>query len=409
MNIIIFTENNRAGGMDTFYTNLAKSWPKADDRFIFICNKGHPGLKFLIDEFPSNTRTVSHSILLNWDLNWVNKINILIIQRILRKLLRYLLIPYQYLAIKKLLKTYHADHLIAVNGGYPGGFTTRLANIAWKSLGKGKSIHSLHGLLLNRNSSIPNIFSLLEKYFTSKHLASLDHLICVSQACADSFKNYPDYDFKKIIDVVHNGINLEEEKEAKNIPDLRKTLQLNKDANILLMLATYDANKGHSHLFKAMNIILKRYPECHLVICGDHSGTDKSSVNKIMENIMSNIDNVHLLDYIPNASNLIKQADVLLIASQITESFGLTAVEAMRHKKPIVSTDTDALKEVIGLDGNAGYCLDKNNYILYAEKIIYLLDNPDARKTMGENGNKRVKAKFNSIRMAKEYHSLLLK
>jgi glycosyltransferase involved in cell wall biosynthesis len=115
------------------------------------------------------------------------------------------------------------------------------------------------------------------------------------------------------------------------------------------------------------------------------------------------------LNYIPNASNLIKQADVLLIASQITESFGLTAVEAMRHKKPIVSTDTDALKEVIGLDGNAGYCLDKNNYILYAEKIIYLLDNPDARKTMGENGNKRVKAKFNSIRMAKEYHSLLLK
>ena len=406
MNIIIFTENNRAGGMDTFYTNLAKSWPNTDDRIIFICNKGHPGLKFLIDALPSNTKIVSHSILLNWDLDWVNKINIIIIQKILRKLLRYLLIPYQYLSIKKLLKTHHADHLIAVNGGYPGGFTTRLANIAWKSLGKGKSIHSLHGLPQNNYSSI---FSLLEKYITSKHLASLDHLICVSQTCADSFKNYPDYATKKIIGVIHNGINLEEEKEPENIPDLRETLQLKKDARVLLMLGTYDLNKGHSHLFKAMNIILKKYPECHLVICGDHVGTDKGSVNKIMKSIMTTTDNVHLLDYIPNASNLIKQADILLIASQITESFGLTAVEAMRDKKPIVSTDTDALKEIIGLDGNAGYCLEKNDYILYAEKIIYLLDNPDTGKAMGENGNKRVKAKFNSIRMSKEYHSLLLK
>ena len=100
---------------------------------------------------------------------------------------------------------------------------------------------------------------------------------------------------------------------------------------------------------------------------------------------------------------------MFLIASQITEAFGLTAIEAMKYKKPIISTEIDGLRETVGLDGDAGYCLEKNNYASYADKIIYLLKNPDIRNDMGENGRKRIESKFNSVRMSEEYYALLLK
>ena len=411
MNIIIFTENKSAGGMDTFYENLVKAWPNKDDKIIFICNKGHPGLKFLSNVFPDNSRIVPHSLLLSWDINWVNNIQIIIIQKIIRKLLKYALLPYQYLSIKKLLKTINADFLISVNGSYPGGITTRLANIAWKSIGKGKSIHSLHGLSLHNDSSygFKKSLNIFDKYITVKHISSLSNLVCVSQSCADSLKNYPGYDDKLPAQVIYNGINLEEENKSESTLNLRNNLKLSKDSKILLMLGTYDSNKGHAHLFKAMNIVLNKYPECHLVICGDHRGLEKYLVVKSMENIMSDTKNIHLLDYIPNASSLIKQVDILLIASQITEAFGLTAIEAMKYKKPIISTEIDGLRETVGLDGDAGYCLEKNNYASYADKIIYLLKNPDIRNDMGENGRKRIESKFNSVRMSEEYYALLLK
>ena len=411
MNIVIFTENKSAGGMDTFYENLVKSWPCKNDKIIFICNKGHPGLKFLSNAFPKNTRIIPHSLLLSWDIDWVNNIKVIIIQKIIRKLLKYILLPYQYLSIKKLLKTINADFLISVNGGYPGGITTRLANIAWESIGKGKSVHSLHGLSLHNNSSygFKKLLNIFDKYITAKHISSLSNLVCVSKSCADSLKNYPGYDDKIPTQVIYNGINLEEKNKSESILDLRYHLKLSKDSKILLMLGTYDSNKGHSHIFKAMNLVLSKYPECHLVICGDHRGLEKYLVIKSMENIMLGTKNIHLLDYMQNASYLIKQVDILLIASQITEAFGLTAIEAMKYKKPIISTDIDGLRETIGVDGDAGYCLEKNNYSSYADKIIYLLENEMIRDSMGKNGRKRVEDKFNSARMSKEYHALLLK
>ena len=44
------------------------------------------------------------------------------------------------------------EAIIAVNGSYPGGQTCLLSNIAWASLGRKKSIHSLHGYSIKTRS-----------------------------------------------------------------------------------------------------------------------------------------------------------------------------------------------------------------------------------------------------------------
>ena len=80
----------------------------------------------------------------------------------------------------------------------------------------------------------------------------------------------------------------------------------------------------------------------------------------------------------------------------------------MSNNIPVISTDVGGLKEVIE-DSEVGYCCDKNNPELFAEKIVYLLKNPQIRKKMGIKGQERVKNYFNSKKMSMEYYSLLTK
>ena len=68
MKIIIFTENSRAGGMDSFIKLLIQMWPDRSDDFMLICNASHPGLLQLEKSLPSNVKVFRHNIPLNWNI-----------------------------------------------------------------------------------------------------------------------------------------------------------------------------------------------------------------------------------------------------------------------------------------------------------------------------------------------------
>lgn len=65
----------------------------------------------------------------------------------------------------------------------------------------------------------------------------------------------------------------------------------------------------------------------------------------------------------------------------------LKLMEYMAAKKPVVQFD---LKEGKYSAGEASLYAENNNETDFAEKIIYLLDNPELRKRMGELGYKRI-------------------
>lgn len=83
----------------------------------------------------------------------------------------------------------------------------------------------------------------------------------------------------------------------------------------------------------------------------------------------------------------------VVVSSSTSESFGKVLVEANACGKPVVSTATTGAKEIIK-DGYNGYLVPIGDYQKLAEKIIYLLNNPDKAQEMGENGKKLVAEKF---------------
>ena len=47
MNLLIFLQNSKKGGVDTFITNLINFWPDKKSKIYLVCNKSHPGIKYL--------------------------------------------------------------------------------------------------------------------------------------------------------------------------------------------------------------------------------------------------------------------------------------------------------------------------------------------------------------------------
>jgi len=401
MKIIIFTENNRAGGMDTFITSLINNWPIKEDSFTVICNQSHPGIPYMANLLPNEAKLITHKIPLNWSLGskFLNKLPIFI-QRIFRQIFRILLSPLQYFLIKKLFVNQNGDYLFSVNGGYPGGETCRLANIVWKRLYNKQSIHNIHNFAVNYRK----IFSIYETFIDKQLERSCNRIVTVSKACSNSLMVRPVFKKSNKILHIYNGLN--DKSKIKIKSEIRDTIKIKKEDKLLVMVGTFEERKGHEFLFKAMSYVYQRHPNVHLAIVGTGSKSETQRINQYIQKYTPK-KNIHLTGFLDNAYQVIASADILVIPSQDFESFGLTALEAMFQAIPVVSTDHGGLPETIGENGIAGLYSASDDHELFSKNIIYLLDNHDISKKIGLNGKIRAEKFFSSIEMAKKYQNLL--
>ena len=88
---------------------------------------------------------------------------------------------------------------------------------------------------------------------------------------------------------------------------------------------------------------------------------------------------------------LLKESDVLVLPSHY-ESFGISAIEAMAWKLPVVCGDSGFTKEIV-VDGQTGYVAKTGDASDIADKIIQLAD-VQALETMGNNAEKLVREKY---------------
>ena len=73
-------------------------------------------------------------------------------------------------------------------------------------------------------------------------------------------------------------------------------------------------------------------------------------------------------------------------------------IEAMGAGLPIVSTDRGAITESV-IDGKNGFIVGQKNPLQIAEKIKYLINNPEQRKKMGEESRRLYLENFTEDKM----------
>jgi glycosyltransferase involved in cell wall biosynthesis len=226
----------------------------------------------------------------------------------------------------------------------------------------------------------------------------------VSHCCAESLRLRPTFANSDKIRYVYNGVAVPQKDESAPL-DLRLRLSIG-NAPLCLMLATYEQRKGHAFLFEAFRSVNELYPQAHLAICGDGTKAEREVVERLRVLVAPDA-NIHLLEFIPAGSKLIRQADILIVASQEWESFGWTVIEAMALGVPVVSTNSGGLAEVVGPNGVAGFAVDPQDVDSFAACISELISQPQRRDEMGAAGRRRVVEHFKVEDMAMKYAQMV--
>lgn len=111
-----------------------------------------------------------------------------------------------------------------------------------------------------------------------------------------------------------------------------------------------------------------------------------------------------------NLSEIYASADIF-VAPSITasdgdkEGFGLVILEAMASGLPVVASKSGGITDII-IDGKNGLLCEEKNTIQIAEKINYILENPEIAKEFVQNGYETVKN--NSYEeVAKKYRDII--
>lgn len=178
----------------------------------------------------------------------------------------------------------------------------------------------------------------------------------------------------------------------------------------LLFVGRFVEKKGLCYLIDALPLILKKHPQASLRIAGD--GPEKRILQTQCAKLRVS-DRVRFLGAIKNEflPALYQESNVVVFPSIIAkdgdrEGFGLVLVEAMGCECATVVTDLPAMKDII-IDGKTGFVVPQKNVQKLAEKIISLLDDPEAGRWVGKEGRRFVVERYDWDEIAKQYAALI--
>ena len=181
-----------------------------------------------------------------------------------------------------------------------------------------------------------------------------------------------------VVKYIHGiGINPARLSQPDAQVDIRKELQLHKDAFLCISVGELNENKNHQVVIKALGQL--KDPDIHYIICG--KGNQLENLKKLAkEQGVQN--NVHFLGYRLDVVNICKQADVFLFPSH-REGLGVAPLEAMFCGIPLITArirgPVDFMKE-----GKTGYLSDPDDVNSFASKIKQLKSDPQLCAEMGK-------------------------
>jgi glycosyltransferase involved in cell wall biosynthesis len=164
-----------------------------------------------------------------------------------------------------------------------------------------------------------------------------------------------------------------------------------------LLFAAADITKRRKGLLltlKAFNIIKANIPDVILHVAGGIS--DKNYLNTIKRYLKRNgIEKgvVFLGQLSPNRLAQEYADCSLFLSSSKFETFSLVIAQALAAGRPVIATKSGGPQSLID-EGETGFLVEYNDIEKFAEKVIWLLNNDEARSQMGKNAKQVARERF---------------
>lgn len=199
--------------------------------------------------------------------------------------------------------------------------------------------------------------------------------------------------------VIYNGFNFDRTNNISPKETIREQININ-TKYIVGMVATYSKFKDYTTYFNAAQIILRNRKDTTFIAIGKN--TDSILLKNLIDDKFD--DHIRLLGMKSNIESFVNAMDVCIL-STFTEGISNSILEYMALGKPVIATSGGGTCEILE-DNVTGFLVSQSNPIELAEKVELLLNDPQLRLQMGNNGKERIKKAFLIDKMASEYISV---
>ena len=215
------------------------------------------------------------------------------------------------------------------------------------------------------------------------------------------------------ISVVPAGLDCERFKPAEKNEQVAKKLGISKDSIRILFVGRLVPEKGIFDLLNAFSILLKNIKNVELLIVGSGSSSMQIQISQLVENLKigGKVKFLGSIEYsnMPQIHNL---ADVFCLPSIPTktwaEQFGYSMVEAMACGKPVVSTSTGSIPEVVK-NRTTGILVKPNDPRGLESALEELILNKQERDTFGRNAREWALNQFEANKIAAQLAKIYCK
>jgi glycosyltransferase involved in cell wall biosynthesis len=207
------------------------------------------------------------------------------------------------------------------------------------------------------------------------------------------------------VKVIQNGIETPQlaVPAATAREQIRTELAIPPHGSLMLTVARFTIQKGHTYLLDAIPQVLARHPQAIFALAGE--GPHKAE----MQAKARELGIAHALRFLGNRADipeLLAAADVFVMPS-LWEGLPMALLEAMSMELPVVVTEVEGVEDMIE-PGKNGLMVPVKDVDGIAASIVRLLDDPAERARLGQAARKLLESEFTVDRMCADYERLFL-
>ncbi|MGM9862468.1 MAG: glycosyltransferase [Muribaculaceae bacterium] len=177
-------------------------------------------------------------------------------------------------------------------------------------------------------------YALVDRWMYSRY----SRVICISQKAEDNLRAFIGDKSSRII-TINNGIDPTSITSASPLPDFKP-----EGIKAVTMVAAFRWEKDQDTLIRALASLPERF---HLYLVGD--GARRPDCEHLAETLAI-ASRVHFLGLRTDVPRILRSSDYVVMSSHF-EGLSLSSVEGMAAARPMIASDVDGLREVVGGSG----------------------------------------------------------
>jgi len=192
----------------------------------------------------------------------------------------------------------------------------------------------------------------------------------------------------------------------RNAHDILRLYNVDPRRPMMLQVSRFDPWKDPLGVIDAYRIVKKQVPDLQLIMVGSMATDDPEGMEYYQRtrDHAGDDPDIHLLSNLNGVGNIevnaFQQTADVIVQKSLREGFGLTVTEGLWKGKPVIGGKCGGIPIQIQ-DGQTGFLVESIEEC--ADRALFILQNPDKAREMGQRGREYVRRHFISTVNLRNY------